>query len=540
MRSSYRLGKRRIASLPVMNKNRVRICVPVCKPTAAGLEQVSMRAVELGDLVELRLDCLVEGATPARLCQLAEDIRQRDRLVIVTIRSEKQGGQGGAGFSAEQRALQGVLFEKELVDLEIDAVQEITKKWIERRTFVDWKNIICSNHDFAGVPGDLDQIYERMAATPAGILKIAVKAADITDCIPVFDLLKRARNEGREIIAIAMGTAGVVTRILGPSRGAYLTYGSLDIDSKTAPGQVTAKELRDVYRINQIDRDTQITGLMGHPVSHSISPQIQNQAFASAGVNAVYIPLEVHNASTFMRRMVHPRSREIDWNLRGLSVTAPHKVSVMQHLDWIDPLAQEIGAVNTIVIERDALRGYNTDAIAVLKPVSDKLGALRDSRCAVIGAGGAASAVLWSLKNEGAKATVFARDREKGSALAEKFDSSWEQLAEASFKEFDFVVNATPLGTHGALESESPANTDQLRGTRLAYDLVYNPSETMFLKQARVAGCDTIGGLPMLVLQAAEQFKLWTGLEAPLSVMREAALSILNRGFGNADLKSAT
>jgi 3-dehydroquinate dehydratase/shikimate dehydrogenase len=503
-----------------MEKNQVRICVPVCTRTPPEVKQAIGRAAQSGNMVELRLDCLNFFAV-TRLVQIAGLTSELKQKVIITFRAIEQGGHGAASVVRRLEfwiaAIE--LFKEELLDMELEMVQAFTRP----SNPLDWKRVICSHHDFRGIPSDLIQIYERMAAKPPGILKIAVKANDITDCISVFHLLERARSEGREMIAIAMGTAGLVTRILGPSRGAYLTYGSLDDDNTTAPGQVTARELRDVYRIDKIDRHTKITGLIGNPVSHSLSPRIQNQAFESDSVNAVFIPFEVHDLSEFMRRMVQQSSREIDWNLRGLSVTAPHKVAVMQHLDWIEPRAQEIGAVNTIVVEPDGLRGYNTDAPAVLKPVSEKLGSLRDSRCAVIGAGGAANAVLWSLRNEGAGATVFARAPEKGRALAEKFDARWEGLEGASFKEFDFVINATPLGTLGASAGETPATAGQLRGARLAYDLVYNPSETLFLKEARDAGCDTIGGLEMLVLQAAEQFKLWTGEEAPVSVMRETA-----------------
>jgi 3-dehydroquinate dehydratase/shikimate dehydrogenase len=502
-------------------QQKVRICVPVCELTLPELEQAGMRAAQAGDLVELRLDCL-DDPVSVQMGQLAGVTRKIERPVIITFRAAEQGGRGAADFSSRRQfwTSHGELFKEELIDLELDMAQALVNNPI---TSVDWKRVICSHHDFEGVPGDLDQIYERMAATPAGILKIAVKAGDITDCIPVFHLLKRARDGGRELIAIAMGPAGVATRILGPSRGAYLTYGAVDSKHSTAPGQVTARQLRELYRIDQITAQTRITGLVGFPVGHSISPQIQNTAFAAAGVAAVYLPFEVRDVASFMRRMAHPRTRELDWNLRGLSVTAPHKTAVIDCLDWIDPPAKEIGAVNTIVIEEDRLFGYNTDATAVLKPVSDKLGSLRNARCAIIGAGGAASAVLWSLKHESAKATLFARNQVKGSALAGRFGAGCEQLEGAYFKGFDVVINATPLGTLGSFEDETAASAVQLGGARLAYDLVYNPSETLFLRQAREAGCDTIGGLTMLVLQAEEQFRLWTGVAAPVAVMREAA-----------------
>jgi len=241
------------------------------------------------------------------------------------------------------------------------------------------------------------------------------------------------------------------------------------------------------------------------------------------GINAVYIPFEIRDLKTFIKRMIHPRTRELDWRLRGLSVTAPHKFAMMAQLDWIEPAARQIGAVNTIVVEGEALHGFNTDAAGFIKPLARVFGDLRDARCAVIGAGGVASAALWSFKEAGAKATLFARDAAKASALAERFQASCMQLDEARFEGFDIVVNATPLGTLGQFETETPATASQLRGARLVYDLVYNPTETRFLREAREARCPTLDGLVMLVAQAVEQFKLWTGALPPESVMYEAA-----------------
>src|SRR4030095_117184 len=147
------------------------------------------------------------------------------------------------------------------------------------------------------------------------------------------------------IIALAMGAAGVAPRILGPSRGSFLTYASLDNETVTAPGQLSLSELTEVFRLEKIDRHTQIFGLIGCPVSHSLSPQIHNSAFAATGTNAVYLPFETRDLKSFIKRMIHPRTRELDWRLRGLSVTAPHKFAVMEQLDWIEPAAREIGAI---------------------------------------------------------------------------------------------------------------------------------------------------------------------------------------------------
>jgi shikimate dehydrogenase len=286
--------------------------------------------------------------------------------------------------------------------------------------------------------------------------------------------------------------------------------------------------LRELYRAHKLDRQTEVMGLVGAPLTHSLSPHMHNAAFAALNLNAVYIPFETHDVGPFLRRMIHPRTREIEWRLRGLSVTAPHKSAVMQHLDWVETSAQEIGAVNTIVVEDGTLRGYNTDAVALLVPLSEKSLDLRDARCAVIGAGGAARSALWILRREGAHITLFARDIEKATPLAEQFGASREILDDASFENFDLVINATPLGTKGAKEAETPALARSLRGTRFVYDLVYNPRDTLFLREAREAGCETINGIQMLVAQATEQFKLWTGSPAPLDTMNKAARQMLD------------
>src|SRR6266566_7856038 len=495
-----------------MDTNQVRICVPVCAGSVRDLDDAIARADEVGDVIELRLDYLKPSELDQGISFARTSIEKLTKPIVVTFRPAEQGGARALDHFSRMLFW---LFNKPrgaaFYDMEFDIALDLGSSDVAPHLLnLSWETVICAHHDFVGVPADVEQIYERMMKTPARILKIAVRADDVTDCIPLFRLLERARLKGRAMIAIAMGTSGIMTRILGPSRGAFLTYGALETESATAPGQPTAKELRELYRIDQINRETQIMGLVGLPVTHSVSPHMLNAAFAESKVNAVYIPFEVRDAGTFMGRMVHPRTREIDWNLRGLSVTAPHKTAVVDYLDWIEPAAKEIGAVNTIVAESDALIGYNTDAIAVLKPVIEKLGTLRDVNCAVIGAGGAASATLWSLKKEGAKATLFARNEEKGTALAEKFGASCIRLEGACFEECEVVINATPLGTHGPFEGQTPVSAVQLRGARLAYDLVYNPRETRFLCEAGEAGCETVGGLTMLVLQAAEQFRLWT------------------------------
>ena len=508
-----------------MNLNNIdrvsnaRICIPLSAKTFGELERLAERAVSVADMIEFRLDCLDEQ----ELINAHENIRRViQRLsvpVIITFRPSEEGGY--RDISLEQRRQFWERLEP------VNAFFDIEEDLCSSREFgltQDWSRVICSHHDFGEVPQQIDDLYERLAATRAGILKIAGYANDTAECLSIFKLLSRAANERRKLIALAMGDGGVCTRILGPSLGSFVTYATLEEGTGTAPGQVTAERMKSVFRISEINRHTNIFGLIGSPVMHSISPDIHNAAFEANGIDAVYLPFEVKDLRSFMNRMVHPSSRELDWPLMGLSVTAPHKLDVMQYLDSVEPLAQEIGAVNTVVVDGEAMRGYNTDVVGFIEPLSAAIDLKPGLRVAVLGAGGAANAAVWSLKQKEAEVVLFARDVHKGRSLAQRFDASCESLNSASFAEFDVVINATPLGSSGARANETAAIADQLRGVRLAYDLVYNPIETRFMREAKDAGCKTLGGLDMLVAQAKLQFKLWTGRDAPASVMREAAL----------------
>ncbi len=465
----------------------------MCERDLDALRRTCARAVAWADLIELRLDCLDE--IPDKIPDFIEP-------VILTFRPAEQGGYRQLTREERLRFWSSIAPQAETIwwDVEGDLIDDLA---------ADWSRVIVSHHDFSGVPHDLEQIYERLSRTPAAVLKIAIQAKDILDCIRIFNLLNRARNEGRELIAIAMGNAGIATRILGPSRGSFLTYGAVDDQSATAPGQVNARKLRSLYHVDHINNETMICGLIGLPVMHSVSPLIHNAAFVSEEVNGVYLPFEVRDAQPFLKRMVHPRTRELNWNLRGLSVTAPHKQAVMKCLDWIELDAKEIGAVNTIVVENDRLLGYNTDAAGFIDPLLKRFTTLRDARVAIIGAGGASRAAIWALQKQKANATLFARDTAKAQPLADSFGIASESLIGASFNGYDLVINATPLGS-GAHIDQSPATQEQLTGSRCVYDLIYNPVETRLLQEAQKAGCETLNGLEMLVAQAGMQFELWT------------------------------
>jgi 3-dehydroquinate dehydratase/shikimate dehydrogenase len=325
-----------------------------------------------------------------------------------------------------------------------------------------------------------------------------------------------------------MGEGGKWTRILGLAHGAFLTYGSFEEGDETAPGQLTVTDLIKTYRVKELDENTEVYGVIGNPVTRSLSPNIHNPAFASVGLNSVFIPLMVKDLDAFMHRMVRRETREIELNFRGFAVTMPHKQAIMQHLDEIDPTAAAIGAVNTVKLDVNGRSiGYNTDAYGFIEPLKQRLRDLSNKRVAVMGAGGASRACIYGLKGEGCDLTVFARDGDKAATLAYELGVSSSTLTEWQNNNFDIVVNATPVGMRGVNADNSLLNAAQLKGVRFVYDLVTSPTDTPFIREARAAGIEAIGGLEMLIAQAAKQFEIWTGQPANVELMRTSAMEHL-------------
>ena len=509
--------------------NNGKICVSVCAETASELIEKIERPEKNADVIELRFDYLSKNELNCLDLKQLDSVMNRifavnpPKPLLTTLRSKEQGGKHGF-TSLERENFWNMGYDGGWADLEEDMI-DYSWGWL-------WEQRICSYHDFKGVPENLFEIYQRLKREETNVIKIAVQANDTTDGLMLMKLLKRAKAEKKELIPIAMGEHGIWTRILGLSRGAFMTFASLDDESATAPGQLTAQEMIETYRVKELDENTEIYGLVAGSIAHSVSPQMHNAAFKFHNLNAVYVPFAVKNLEEFMRRMIHPKTREIDWNLRGLSVTIPHKIEIMKYLDFVDETATQIGAVNTVKMEGDKLLGFNTDAIGFIEPLKNSFGNLKNSHVAVFGAGGAARAVVYALKNEGANITVFARDLEKAKILERDFGVNIDNLINFGSRtiNYEIVVNATPLGTKkGGLENETPATAEQLEGVGLVYDLVYNPFETRLIKEAQTVFVPTIGGLAMLVAQATEQQKIWTGLDAPVKEMSAAALKKLSR-----------
>jgi 3-dehydroquinate dehydratase/shikimate dehydrogenase len=271
--------------------------------------------------------------------------------------------------------------------------------------------------------------------------------------------------------------------------------------------------------------------VIADPVAHSLSPQIHNAAFSAAGIDAVYVPFRVpvDTLGQFVEDM--PRL-----GIRGLSVTIPHKEAIGKYLTKVDPAVKGIGAVNTVVWRENELLGYNTDYKAAMDSLENVLGAsddekatysLQDKKVLVLGAGGVARAIMYGLEKRGAKATIAGRTRARAQVLADTFKARAVDWAARHNAEVDIIVNCTPIGMHPNVD-ETPYNKSHLKPSMIVFDTVYNPESTLLLKEAKSHGCHTITGVEMFIRQAALQFMLFTGREAPYQLMRDT----LKRAIG--------
>jgi 3-dehydroquinate dehydratase/shikimate dehydrogenase len=501
------------------------ICVPITETDVEAFLATTGEAEQTADTIELRLDYLPAEALPQLIAELRSRTAQISKPLIVTFRPREQGGKRDLSLqdrhdfwrSLPPEIINAIAF----ADFELDLVESLAGE----QPPIPWSKVICSWHNFGETPDDLIERFERMARTPAAVVKIATQANRIGDCLRIFEIIERA-NKPKPVIGLAMGLPGLATRVLALARGALLTFGALRQGAESASGQPTVAELRGLYRVKQLTRESEIYGVIGKPIGHSRSPLMHNAALKALDRDGVYLPFEVDDVEEFVRDFVRPNTRKIDWRLRGLSVTIPHKLAIIPHLDLVDVTAKAIGAVNTVVVEGGELPrlcGYNTDVAGAMKPL-DELTDVRGARVAVLGAGGAARAICYGLNERGADATIYSRDLHKAQPLADEFKARTAPLG--SFKgEADVIINCTPVGMRGHSEGQSPVKAETLSGVNLVYDLVYNPEATVLLREAREAGGRTLGGLAMLVGQAAEQFRLWTGLEAPVDVMWRAVSS---------------
>jgi 3-dehydroquinate dehydratase/shikimate dehydrogenase len=460
-------------------------------------ELIAARDAVVGaDMVELRLDG-VAGADAAGA------LSGRDRPVIVTCRPAWEGGRFDGSEEARLALLsQAAELGAEFVDVEWQA--DRARLSVGERT-----RLILSHHVFEGVPADLaDRIAAMRAAHPA-IVKVAIQTSCLRDC----GVLAAASRGGSEQVIIGMGSAGVVTRVHPARFGSSWTY-----SGTAAPGQIASRDLIESYRVRSTTPDTPLYGVVGAPLQHSASPAMHNAAFAALGIDAIYAPLETADADDVVE---FARA----FGIRGASVTAPLKRAFDRHATPADDEVAAIGSLNTLRWRAGRLEARNFDVAGFLDPLAARGIRLSGARAVVLGAGGAARAAAFALRGQGARVEMSARRRDRAVGLARDLG-----VAAAGWPPeggWDVLVNATPAGTWPET-GESPVDPERLAGG-FVYDLVYNPSPTRLVTDATALGIPAIGGLEMLVAQAARQFEWWTGMAPDRGVMTHAAVDFVTR-----------
>jgi 3-dehydroquinate dehydratase/shikimate dehydrogenase len=471
-----------------------KLCVTVTADTTAELRA---RRDQVGDadLIELRLDMVQDPSAAAALAG-------RKKPVIVTCRAKDQGGHF-KGSEDERRAIlsEALSLGAEYVDLEWrGACRDLIQETGGRR-------IVLSHHDFSGVPSDIHGIARAMLASGAEVVKLAAAASRLSDCVTLRNV---GRNAPVAMSLIAMGEAGLPSRVLAGWMGCCWTYAGHGV----APGQISGEVMLGQYRFRRLGERTGVYGVVGRPVSHSLSPIMHNAAFRYFGIDAVYLPLaaaDFDDFTTFAREA----------GLAGASVTAPYKIDAFDGADECDAVSHRIHSVNTLRRDGHRWHGCNTDVAGFLAPLEAAL-PLPGVRAAILGAGGAARSVAVALSSAGARVAIAARRSDQARAVAALADAEVTDWPPDPAS-WDVLVNATPLGTVPHVNGSPLPDDYPFRVGTLVYDLVYNPPETRLITQADRAGCRTIGGLDMLVAQAQAQFEWWTGRRPADRVMRDAA-----------------
>ena len=479
------------------------ICLAVTeKSLARGLETVE-RYRRCIDLVELRADALSEDELSS-LGRFPSLIRLP---VILTVRRRRDHGGFGGDEAGRRRLLWAAGAGFAYVDLEEDLRDGSLEAYLRSRGV----RIIRSLHDFEGLPGDLAQRVRRLPHRGDEIPKAAVRP---TGCRDFLALLHCARElkDLEEKVLIGMGPEGVPTRVLAARLGSSICFTGAP-GAESAPGQLDPATLTELYRFSRITESTRLFGVIGNPIAHSRSPEIHNRGYAGLNLDMVYLPFLVHDPEAFFAL-----AAELD--IRGFSVTLPHKQAVLPLLDEAEEAVLQVGACNTVVRRKGGWRGSNTDVEGFLGPLRPHLGRAgrKDLTAAVIGAGGAARAVVYALGTLGIRPLILNRHPERAAALAEAFGCPSGGLDAAGRKLLaehnGLIVQATSAGM-APREAEDPLPEYAFQGGEIVYDLVYAPPRTCFLARAAAAGCRVIYGYQMLQAQAEAQFRLFTGEALP-------------------------
>lgn len=551
------------------------------RDTAAALSEASQAAKAGADLVEFRIDeffdpVLPEADPERQSREIARLVSESPLPCIVTCRSSKEGG-GYSGSEDDRITLYERLAAAErkgshpprYLDIEFRAASDqavrarldgIVSDWpadkappTETAPFRELRTgLILSMHDFQSRPADLTRRFLAMSGVnSAAILKVAYRARSLRDNLELFELLLHA---DRPTIALAMGEFGLMSRVLAPKFGGFLTFASLRAETVTAPGQPTVSDLLDLFRFRDINRTTKVYGVIGWPVGHSMSPLVHNAVFSERGFNGVYLPLPVaageaandtEGSYTSFKATVDSLIDDPRLDFSGASITIPHKenlVKLAKERGWtLDVISAAVGAANTLVVERDAngsvraVRVFNTDVDAAINPLRDAMGTLDGKRVAIFGAGGVARGIVFGLKAAGANVTVFNREPKRATQLAHDLSGILPDRGAVraapietlqSLQPFDGYINCTPVGMSGgpnpaglAIPIDSPTTSGNTGANPVVLETVYNPIETPLIRAAKAMGWRTVDGVTMFVGQAAAQSLLWTGQAPPLERM---------------------
>lgn len=456
-------------------------------------------------LVELRLDFIRGPVQPKRL------LAGRPCAAIATVRRSQDGGRFSGSEDARRTLLRTAIAEGvEYVDLEEDVAQHIPRYGKTKR--------IVSFHDFHKTPDNLPEIHARLAALDADIVKIATLANRPHDNLRMLRLVKQSRTP---TIGLCMGEIGTPSRLLTGRFGSPFTYASFSKDREVAPGQLSFETMTETFHYDDIRADTEVFGVIGDPIAQSYSPLIHNAAFRHLGMNRTYLPFRIprEHLDSFL-------DDAPELGLQGLSVTIPHKETIAARLTELDGAVKNLRACNTVIFRDGQTLGYNTDYRAAMDSLAEALdpqgGArpdLKNKTALVLGAGGAAKAVAYGLVRRGADVAIASRTRDQADKLAASLGCRAIDWSTRHNGWVDILVNCTPVGMHPEVD-ETPFDKHYLKPSMLVFDTVYNPENTLLVKEARQRSAAVITGVDMFVRQAALQFKLFTGQDAPEDVMR--------------------
>lgn len=464
-------------------------------------------------LVELRLDYIGRAVSLTRL------LSGRPGPVIVTARRREDGGRW---MKPEQDRLMllrsSIASGVEFVDIEGDVAPQIPRYGNTKR--------IISYHNMDETPPNLEGIHETLVEGDADIVKIATMANKFSDNLRMIELVKNAKVP---TIGICMGDMGIITRMLANRLGSPFTYAAFSAAKDIAPGMIHWKEMKNLYRYDEIDNKTELFGVVADPVAHSYSPMIHNRAFEANGLNARYLPFRVNKSDL-------PNFIECcgDLGIQGLSVTIPHKEAALEFCTQAESSVKGIGAVNTVVFDDRDVLGYNTDYRAAmdcltqcLKYDKSRERPLGGMTALVLGAGGVSRAIAWGLRQRHAEVLISSRSYDRAQLLAAELGCravEWDLRYEPKIH---LLVNGTPVGMHPDMDT-SPYDASRLNEYLVVFDTVYNPENTLLIKNARRAQCRCITGVDMFVRQAAYQYKLFTGKDAPVDLMRKSIREATN------------